>query len=391
MKNVNRYREFCNGCGICHAVQGVKFAEDARGFSVPDLEGKDSDFFESVCPILSKEKYPSAENKSDWGDYEKCYLGYSGDEMIRFVGSSGGVLTSLAIYLLESKRVDAIIQIGKDPECAYKTKVFCSRTKEEVLSCAGSRYSISSPLYSLQDFLATDETYCFIGKPCDVQALFSYCKKKKDLEEKFPYLLSFFCAGMPSVEAQRKLLSRLQCEKDCVDLDYRGNGWPGYTIATNSKGNKYQVDYKTSWSSILGRDVRKSCRFCYDGIGLFADIVCADAWYMNADGTPDFSEHNGRNAIIVRNKKGNELLKAAQKNGYVVIEDYDINRLNHIQSYQHDRRGTMLAKKLAMSLFLRSTPKFDYRDMYSQSKTVGMKRQFIIFGGTIKRILKKRI
>lgn len=391
MKKSKKCMEFCNGCGLCHAVQKIEFSTDAKGFPIPKLEEADMDFCGQYCPVLSKEEIPTASHKSDWGFYEDFYAGYSANEEIRFAGSSGGVLTSLAIYLLDSKKVDAILQIGKDPSCPYSTKLFCSRTKEEVLSCTGSRYSISSPLYDLESFLTSDETYCFIGKPCDVQALYSHCKGKKELRKKFPYLFSFFCAGMPSVDAQKKLLDRLQCGKECIDLEYRGNGWPGYTTAVDSQGQKHQVDYETSWSSILGRDVRKSCRFCYDGIGLFADVVCADAWYMLPDGRPDFSEHSGRNAIIARNKRGAKLLKEAVSKGYIIVQPYDVNELNKIQNYQYDRRGTMLAKKMAMGFFLRKTPDLSYRELYRQSKTIGFKRQFVIFAGTVKRILQKKI
>lgn len=69
------------------------------------------------------------------------------------------------------------------------------------------------------------EKYAFVGKPCDVQSFKLYLVEDEELSEKIVLTLSFYCAGIPSVEAQKELLSHLGCnsEKECKRLDYRGN------------------------------------------------------------------------------------------------------------------------------------------------------------------------
>lgn len=391
MRELNKCKEYCNGCGLCHSVASSTFTRDEKGFPVPVLSKDCIEFARMCCPVISKEAEPEATHVSAWGNYEGCYSGYACDSEIRFKGSSGGCLTALAIYLLEQKEVDAVIQVGKDPECAYGTKVYCNRSKKEVLDCVGSRYAVSQPLYEIMDMIKDNETYCFIGRPCDVQALYRLRKTNQQVHDRIKYMFSFFCAGIPSEVAQKKLLKQLQCENNCKELEYRGNGWPGYTTATDINGANYQLSYEESWSKILGRDVRKGCRFCFDGIGLYADIVCADAWYQKTDGKPDFSEHEGRNALIARNKKGMKILQAAEAAGTITRMEYDIDNLTQIQRYQYERRGTMLAKTNAMKILFKSVPEYHYASLKKQAKMVDLKRRLVIFMGTIRRVVQKKI
>ena len=126
------------------------------------------------------------------------------------------------------------------------------------------------------------------------------------------------------------------CIRDrCISLRYRGNGWPGYATVQKIDGKCNKISYNESWSKILGRDVRKSCRFCIDGIGSLADISCGDAWYLLKNNKPDFSEHKGRNIVFSRTRKGETLLNDAVQGGFIHTEEYkELNNLKLIQKYQ---------------------------------------------------------
>lgn len=50
------------------------------------------------------------------------------------------------------------------------------------------------------------------------------------------------------------------------------------------------MSYNESWGNILGKYLQKRCKICPDGIGEFADIVCADAWHGDKSGYPNFEE-----------------------------------------------------------------------------------------------------
>ena len=393
MKNCDKkIIEYCSACGLCQG-KGYAKLDFENGFLTPKIETDDYDFFAKVCPVSGK----AYKVQEEWGDHNGVYLGYSTDPDIRLKASSGGVITAIASYMLESKMVDGIIHTGKDAEKPWRTRTYCSITVKELADRCGSRYSQSMPLADIFDLTKEGERYAYIGKPCDVLALINYFKIDPEFKKRFVCTVSFFCAGAPSENAQLKLLKELDCRpEECVDLRYRGNGWPGYATAITDTGKSSQMSYNDSWGKILGRDIRKSCKFCMNGTGEPADISCGDAWYMNADGTPDFSEGDGRNIVFTRSMVGADILRMASDAGYIELSDYSdrISEFDRVQRFQYERKATMLEKCMALRVLLRTPPSYDCRNLRMvarAARNVSLKRRGVIFLGTIKRVLNGKI
>ena len=343
-----------------------------------------------ICPALGGLNIGGA--ASVWGPYEAISYGWSKNPKIRQAASSGGVLTSICLFLLKNKKVDGIIQTVGSKEKPYATSTIISRTEDEVLACMGSRYSISSPLQDIFRLMKQGERYAFVGKPCDVSALRAFMNQNSQFKQSIVYLFSFFCAGMPSVDAQKKLLRVLEVkEEECKSLQYRGNGWPGYATAKDLQEREHKISYDESWGKILGRDVRTCCRFCFDGIGLAADIACGDAWYLKADKAPDFSEKEGRNVIFARTDKGNDLLKKCIDEGILANESAEVDDLRYMQKYQFERRSTMLAQTIGLRMAGRPTPNYSYHDMLALSRHVGIKKQLSRLKGIVVRCKNGKI
>lgn len=382
-------QEYCTGCGLCESYGMARLEVDKKGFCHP-VSGDDN-FLKAVCPAAGKQ-ISGMDLSKIWGKAYAVYYGYSNDPGLRNAASSGGALTEIASFLLEKHEVDAVIHTFVSDACPTETQICISRTREELIARCGSRYSISHPLREISG-LDHNLRYAFIGKPCDVTALKNYMKLNPEMESVIPYTLSFFCAGLPSADAQAELLRALKCDGSVVSLRYRGNGWPGYTTAIEENGAVHQMLYEDSWGKILGRDIMKMCRFCLDGIGEMADISCCDAWYMNDKREPDFSEHEGRNAIFCRSEKGLELLKAAADSERIHIEEFPdyCTQLDYIQKYQMDRRATMRAKIAALRIMGKKTPKYPIQSLDGFSHSVGIKRKFSVFKGTVKRVLQGKI
>lgn len=385
-------QEYCIGCGLCKSEHNVDFSIESTGYLKPHFKDMQDieEFLYNVCPVNSMAQ--KSENVDVWGEYKKVYASHSTDESIRRKASSGGVLTALAIFLLEKKYVDAIIHVVVDEKAPTETKCQVSTTREEVFACCGSRYSISSPWLALSQIIEEGKRYAAIGKPCDIMAL----RRMKNYSQKYDnilYLMSFFCAGLPSKQANERLLEKLGCQREnCKSLTYRGNGWPGYTTAVDSEGKEYVMEYSKAWGGILGRDVHPFCKVCMDGIGLAADISCGDGWYITMEQKPDFTERDGRNVVFVRTEIGDRIYKEAVECGIIESEDWeDIRHLEIIQKYQFTRRTTMKDKLLAYKVFFKTKPKYDRQMLKVLSRKGDNKTHLRIFFGTVKRILQKRL
>lgn len=394
MKITKYIQRNCMGCGICHSADGINMIKDKKGFYFPEISKNQDINEESItyCPVFN---YSSKDKEFHlWGNYDSVYKGYSLDEDIRYRASSGGALTSISLFLLDNGIVDGIIHTGVSKKDPMATDTFVSKTRLDLLEHIGSRYSISIPLANICSIVEEGKKYAFIGKPCDVAALRRYLECNKNLREQIIFMMSFFCAGMPSNDANLKLLNKMGCSKGKIkSLQYRGNGWPGYTTAIDCDGKLYQIDYQTAWGEYLGRDVNKICRFCMDGIGEFADIVCADLWYLDKNNKPVFLENDGRNIVFCRNALANHILKQAVCNGYVHMKSC-VNIMDHFefyQPYQFSRRVTMKYKLIAMKFFGRHIPRYSRNLLNSASKYATSNMKWSIFKGTVKRILQNKL
>ena len=377
---------------MCSCNDKTEFHRDDKGFMKPEIKGDDINFCDKICPASGK--YTEYIDSDDiWGNWKEVFLGWSTDEYIRKTASSGGVITSICCYLLDNHIVDGIIQTKAAKDVVYRTETVISRSREDVLECMGSRYSASYPLYNLKKIIRDDEVYAFVGKPCDVSALRMYLKEDVALASHFKYLLSFFCAGVPGELAQKNLLKALDSGEDCVELRYRGNGWPGYATAKKSNGEEKAMTYAESWGNILGRDIKKSCRFCFDGVGDMADIACGDAWYMNDDGEPDFSEHDGRNVIFVRTDAGCELFDNILRSNAIEATDYreQLDDLKKIQKFQFERRATMKSALQALRISKKQGPHYSKKIMNKYSSKVSLRVRLGRFVGTVKRVKAGKI
>lgn len=382
---------YCSGCGLCHSMFGCELKEDIKGF--PTVENGENKGLKDICPVF----YYESEVKHDvWGNVLEALVGYASDKNIRFKAASGGALTELCTYLLDNGLVDGIIHTAFDPVDQTKTVSCVSYTSEDVRKRCGSRYSISVPLYNLKELMKDGETYAFVGKPCDVMALRRGIVIDPSIGKRIPYLLSFFCAGEPSVNAQNNLLQAIGTTREVFSsITYRGNGWPGYTTVTEKNGRVLKMEYKEAWGKYLGREIRNLCRFCMDGTGDAADIVCADFWYIGKDGTPDFSEHDGRNMIIARTEKGKEIIDGAISAGKLTLEeDFTMNmdkKFHLYQPAQYKRKGTMGSMICAMRLCGKQAPRYSksYLNRYGSHMERKIKMRFFL--GSLKRIIKGQI
>lgn len=390
--------DLCAGCGLCQSIFGqekVQIDLDEKGFLRPtilqSLSKEEEQLFKKVCPG-EKIDHDNPESIKDviWGDYQSLSIGYSNDENVRHIGSSGGVISALLIYLLEEKIIDGVIHIGVNENKPLINEIKFSTTVSEILNNSGSRYSPSAPLININEFLEQSKKYAFVGKPCDVAALKMYAKQDQRVNEKIKYTFSFFCAGVPSMEGTRKILEKFEVkENEVKSFRYRGEGWPGYTKIVTKDNRSFKMSYDDSWGKILNRHLQRRCKICIDGIGEFADIACGDAWYGDEKGYPKFDEKKGRSIIISRNSNSERLLQHAVEKGYLTIEkQLAIEELEKIQPFQFDRRRTLVMKIISMRLFGLNTPKYSSKIMRKSASKSTVNKLIKTFLGTSKRIVK---
>ena len=393
--------KLCSGCGLCAGIapEAVALELAPPGFLRPRQTGPLTEQQERAiagsCPGLTVARWdrePGARIDPAWGPYHRIETGHATDEAVRFVGSSGGMLTALAQFALREELVDAVITVkagGSDRPLANPIQVIDD--PEALLAAAGSRYAPSSPLATVAELLDDDRRFLFIGKPCDVSALRQLAGFDARVAGRFPFALSFFCGGVPSIAGSERVIEAMGFAPGEIGaFRYRGNGWPGKARAETRDGRSAEMDYETCWGGYLSKHVQFRCKICPDAVGGAADIACADAWFGGETGYPEFEDREGRSLVLVRSQAGARLLDAALARGVVACEPSSVAEIDLMQPSQRKRKTLVAARTAALTATLKPRPRFRGVAVRKAASSAPVRDQLRNFLGTTWRIVKGR-
>ena len=388
----------CTGCGICAAISGgavgMELSDDK--FLRPVQHGEVSDETErriaDICPGITLTQAASEGTDHPlWGPILDVRTGATTDDELRHHASSGGVISGLLVHLLSAGTVDRVIQIAAAEGAPIENAVVESVRRVDIYRAAGSRYAPSSPLQDLEHHLSRPGRFALVGKPCDVAAVRALGRHDPRIEEKIPVLISFFCAGVPSLKGTEQILHNLDVQpKDVVKFQYRGDGWPGHARAETVDGKSASMSYAQSWGRILSNHVQFRCKICPDGTGGFADIVCGDAWHCDADGYPLFEEEDGRSLVVTRTGIGEDILRGALETGHVTVTPLDAGEIEAMQPGQARRKKLVFSRLLAMALLGRRAPRFRGLQLLKAASQGGVWGNLRSFLGTVRRLILSR-
>ena len=316
----------CSGCGACTLLDdGLQMRLDKDGFSRPirvspnpRSDAQDSRTFGRICPGRTvRAPKTDLRRHATMGSYVSVWRGWAVDAEIRFRGSSGGVLTALAAWLVESGQATAVSGVAASEGTPRRTVPIEIGSRDEALSASGSRYA---PVSAAVGRALVQPS---IGKPCETSALRALWPMTADgsTGATEPIRMSFFCAGTPSQRATDRLLDHLDVPpaEPLQDMWYRGRGWPGAFTAVTADRTA-EASYNQSWGEFLGPTMQWRCKICPDGVGESSDVTAADLWHADDAGYPSFVEGAGVSAIIARTERGHELIEAARRAGVLVVE-----------------------------------------------------------------------
>ncbi|WP_349899816.1 Coenzyme F420 hydrogenase/dehydrogenase, beta subunit C-terminal domain [Parafrigoribacterium soli] len=350
----------CSGCGLCTLLDsGLTMQLNDEGYlrpvrTGPSMMAADAvGAFERACPgvRVNAMSPPESWRHPTMGPIVQVWRAWATDPEVRHMGSSGGVLTALSAWLLETGEVSRTIGARAGMTEPRRTVSVQLTTKEAVLGAAGSRYA---PASNAAVAGAAEAGTAFVGKPCEVSALGALTADQAEQ----PLLLSFFCAGTPSQRATDSLTEQLGVPRGerIRSLWYRGRGWPGRFTVVGEHGDEVSTSYEKSWGEALGPTVQWRCKICPDGIGESADVTAADFWSTDARGYPDFTERSGVSALIARTPRGRDLVLRAMAAGVLDGAPMDIAELAAVQPLQNQRRETLLGRLIGARLAGRKVP-----------------------------------
>ena len=390
--------DLCSGCGLCAGISGgaIVMRSQAPGFAWPvqlrPISLGTEARIAGGCPGRVVTPWSrTGERHPYWGPWLETLTGAASDPEVRFAGASGGALSALLIHALDSGLVDRVLHVEADPERPTGNRLCWSRDRAQVLAGAGSRYAASSPLSAIDEALGEGGRFAFVGKPCDVSALRQLARYDARVTAHVPIMLSFFCGGLPSEDGAREVIRAMALNpEEVTDFRYRGQGWPGRTVAETMDGRRGEMSYADSWGAHLSRTVQFRCKICPDAVGGAADIACADAWYGDASGYPLFEEQDGRSLIITRTSAGQALLRSAQAALVIDTAALAIAEVERMQPAQAQRKRMIAARTAGVRAALQPVPRMHGLDVAWAARGARLYDIGHNLLGTMRRVWQRR-
>jgi len=395
----------CAGCGICESMAGsdaIEMGLTSEGRIRPQtkkpVESAVMKQIMQVCPgaIITGPKEDQAGLPNSlhpiWGPIAGLHKGWAGDEDVRFHSAAGGVLTSLGMYLIRARKVDAVLHIKASADNPPLSDAWISRTEQDVYDGAQSRYGPGASLTAVHKLLNEGSTFAVIGKPCDVAAIRNLQRVDERAMAQIPYCLTIFCGGTISLNTAHHMVESLGASPDEISLfRYRGEGWPGPAHIETDDGREFDLTYEQAWldETVPWKyDLPFRCKVCPDAIGELADISAPDGWVMK-DGKPIYDEAPGVNLVIARTPQGVELADAAEADGALVRAPFTEAELAKMHDDHRARKTHWPVRMLALRIAGQPSLTVRRYRLFSALCAAGFLYSLKSFLGTLSRARKK--
>ncbi|MEM9279712.1 MAG: Coenzyme F420 hydrogenase/dehydrogenase, beta subunit C-terminal domain [Pseudomonadota bacterium] len=311
----------CIGCGLCEFLaEGLhmQWVDDTVIRPVGTITKSEQQAILQACPgaVVSAHVEAGAVIDDIWGAWHELVMAWSGEPDVRFQSATGGVLTALGRHALKSGMAKFVLHAGPHKTEPLLSDWVISESPEEVLENSGSRYAPVSVLAGLETALLREEPFVLIAKPCDINAARRLALRDSRVDQYCVGMFVMVCGGASEQGKTRDAVAAVGAsEDDVAAFRYRGNGNPGPHRITLKDGSHREIDYNTMWEDESGWLLQSRCKICPDPIGEAADIAASDCW---PGGSPS-GEDEGFNGVLVRTRRGAEILKSAVDAGMMEL------------------------------------------------------------------------
>jgi len=268
----------CEICGICPRVC------PRHDFSQPTLEKL----------VFDRERKPEEE----FGVYRRLVIAQASDNNVLQGCQDGGVVSALLTFALNNGIIDAAVVSAKSMEKPLLPIPKLASTPQEVLECAGTRYTYSPNLLALQEAVKQKKkSLVFVGTPCQIQAVrrieaFPLRKYSSMLK----LTIGLMCTESFTYEG---LIQRHIQETLGVNLnEIKKINIKGKVLVTTNSGETKAIPLAEA-----KQYTRKGCVPCSDFSAELADISTGGLGL------------SGWTFTVIRTQRGEEIFGSAQKAG----------------------------------------------------------------------------
>ena len=316
----------CIGCGICaysDAIGETQYSEKrAQNVPVITKTNKRDNLAFALCPgkgynIIedSDHLYSPAKYDLELGYLYNQYAAFSNDNEVLANASSGGVMTQIALFLLERQIVDRVLTTHFTYTTEPRTVCILAKCKDDILRSQGSKYCPVDLSTAVREIKTANYKVAIIGTPCQIAGIRNIQKHDPSFRNKVVITIGNFCGGIKNYDNISLLARRKGINPTRISFfRFRGNGQPGSMLIKDGSGKVVDVPYP-KYVGLNGLSKHLRCHLCVDATGELADIACGDAWLPRFLNSP-----HPWSIIITRNKRADDVIVAMIRDHILTVD-----------------------------------------------------------------------
>jgi coenzyme F420 hydrogenase subunit beta len=288
------------------------------------------------------------------GVVEKSYVGYASEDGVRRAGASGGVISRVLIHLLESKMITGAVCLKMGARVPHRAEPVIARTKEEVLACAQSVYSVTPVNTILSELEHEEGPLAFVGLPDQVAAIRKLQKMNHPSVRSIRFVIGPYTGTQMYFEAIRSFLRShgVKSENEIAELRYRAGEWPGHLRITLKTGRVLEAE-KFHYNYLIPFFITQSSLQLVDFTNELADISVGDAWSPKYE-----SQGGGYSVVLARSPDAVHLLETMRAANELSLKEISLPEALDMHGHMLDfkKRGSFIRNK-----WRHTEPNFGYR------------------------------
>jgi coenzyme F420 hydrogenase subunit beta len=337
----------CISCGLCAAVcpeqiEAIEMVWDQNLTWTPKLDPTkctNCGLCARICPNTPEYLCDYALRAATEGERfglpsdAKYFISYDLDFKKRIQSASGGAITALLIYMLESGEIDGII-VAKPvsaPMGEPHSTLQIVRKKEDLENARSSQYHPLSYEKVLEDVMNSKGQYILLGIPCVVRGFKRFTKR---WHKRIRFVVSPVCshnvtgqfvdelAMQEGVSKSETYFANLRDKTGNISDANNFNNL--FTFSSSEiRRNRFETSFTDMWRNYFF--AHEGCLYCSDFYGADADLTVKDAWgRLSVDPL-------GISLLVVRNPELVPILEKMRDKGKLHLEACDADEVANSQ------------------------------------------------------------
>ncbi|MFW5930677.1 MAG: Coenzyme F420 hydrogenase/dehydrogenase, beta subunit C-terminal domain [Desulfosalsimonas sp.] len=330
---------FCIGCGAC--VNLCPYFQTYRGKTAMLFPcTKETGRCHAFCPKtevdleeLSREFFGIPYPEDPLGSWLTIHMAKAGGAAEQGNFQDGGTVSALMQFALETGRIDGAVLTGRDglvPAPGLATD------KQEVCGFASSKYTAAPTVSALNEGARRGFTRMgIVGTPCQLTAVAQMKTnplQASDSKDSVALSIGVFCTWAMDTRAFlsfiKERLPGAEIRKMTIPPP------PAAVLILETDSGKIEIPLDE-----IRPMVPSGCMICPDMTAEWSDL--------SAGSMEGFDNWN---TLIVRSKKGSQLVEDAVKAGYLILEDFPDQSLQHLKSAAAGKKKRALERAVESEL-----------------------------------------